>query len=179
MNYGEIVTPPHRSKEHGAGNPSPKVACAVLLPDGRRLTFCIDRRGERRYPRGMARPLRIENRRIEMAHIASGSGLYFTLCPFLYPSPFASKYKLTPFARNSAKYKPDPVRSGSNGHQAPFGRGGVRTQRLCKDRRDNVGKGHPPAGARSNLQGLPNEGHRSRQEEFGLAHEPVGAMKVG
>ena len=59
----------------------------------------------------MARPLRIENRRIEMAHIASGSGLYFTLCPFLYPSPFASKYKLTPFARNSAKYKPDPVRS--------------------------------------------------------------------
>ena len=40
--------------------------------------------------------------------------------------------------------------------------------------------GHLPAGAGSNLQGLDAEGITRRyQEDFGRAHEPIGAMMEG
>jgi hypothetical protein len=52
---------------------------------------------------------------------------------------------------------------------------------LGKTCRDNVGKNQFPAGARSNLPG-PLEisvDTQSPEEEAGLAHELVGAMKKG
>src|SRR6266849_5203770 len=47
--------------------------------------------------------------------------------------------------------------------------------------RDNVGKGHRPAGAGSNLQRPPgiSGGHEILVEGGGLAHEPVRAMTKG
>ena len=49
-----------------------------------------------------------------------------------------------------------------------------------KEYRDNIGIGHLPAGTGNNLQGLPDEAdNRRKQEDFGLAHEPIGAMMEG
>ena len=50
---------------------------------------------------------------------------------------------------------------------------GYGSEHLHKDRRDNAGKGHFPAGAGSNLQRPSGEGNRSRWEGLGLAHEPA------
>ena len=55
---------------------------------------------------------------------------------------------------------------------------GYGSKRLRQDGRDNVGKGHLPAGTGDNLQRLRDRGLSSRRgERGGLAHEPVGAMK--
>ena len=52
---------------------------------------------------------------------------------------------------------------------------------LGKTCRDNVGNGHLPAGAGSNLQRplVISVLHEVPAEEFGRAHELVGAMKKG
>ena len=52
---------------------------------------------------------------------------------------------------------------------------------LGKTGRDNVGNGHLPAGAGSNLQRplAISVLHEVLAEEFGQAHELVGAMKKG
>ena len=51
---------------------------------------------------------------------------------------------------------------------------GYRSKRLYTDCGDNVGKGHLPAGADSNLRRPAEIGfNRIRQEEFGPAHESV------
>ena len=51
---------------------------------------------------------------------------------------------------------------------------------LRRIRGDNVGKGHLPAGAGSNLQGPIERGQGRRGwEGFGLAHESVGAKRKG
>jgi len=47
----------------------------------------------------------------------------------------------------------DRCRAGRNGQMHCSVVTGYGPKRPCKDRRDNVGKGHFPAGARSNLQG--------------------------
>ena len=45
-----------------------------------------------------------------------------------------------------------PLSSGKKRTDAPGGHGGVGVQDLRKDCRDNVGKGHLPAGTGDNLQ---------------------------
>ncbi len=50
---------------------------------------------------------------------------------------------------------------------------GYGSKHLHKEFRDNVGKGHLPAGTGNNLQGPIGEGNWSRWEGFGLTHEPV------
>ncbi len=50
---------------------------------------------------------------------------------------------------------------------------GYGSKHLHKEFRDNVGKGHLPAGTGNNLQRPIVEGNWSRWEGFGLAHEPV------
>jgi len=56
---------------------------------------------------------------------------------------------------------------------------GYGSKHPYKDYGDNTGKGQLPAGTDNNLHRPSDEGNRRRKEDFGLAHEPIGALKEG
>jgi hypothetical protein len=59
----------------------------------------------------------------------------------------------------------------------PAGYGSLHPYTDCGD---NIGKGQLPAGTGNNLQGLSDEvRNRRREEDLGLAHEPIRSKKEG
>ncbi len=62
---------------------------------------------------------------------------------------------------------------GRNGRVHNEDIAGYGSKHLHKEIRDNVGKGHLPAGIGNNLQRPIGKGNWNRWEGFGLAHEPV------
>jgi len=74
-----------------------------------------------------------------------------------------------------------PMTSGKKQASAPDDPPGSWPKHPGTDLQRNVGKGHDPAGAGSNLQrplGISGR-HEILVEGGGLAHEPVGAMTKG